>query len=144
MKPTTTTDDTILLGAWVADDRAAITGALRSVDGALRTDVLAVVNARWPAMRQALEAAQVIGPRHVLLLTNDVDLKQALSRPFKAPEPEHRERLYLTKTEYLQGGWGGDADHWAVLCLLGGVWGGCFNVQLVDDLPGARELWSQQ
>jgi len=141
MKPTTTTDDTILLGAWVAEDRAAVTGALRSVDGTLRTDVLAAAGAPWPALRQALETAQIIGTRHVLLLTNDGELKRALSPPFRAPKPDRTQRHFRSKTEWTDVGWGGDADHWRVLCLLGGVWGGCFNVQLVDDLPGARELW---
>ena len=144
MKPTTTTDDTLLLGAWLAEGRAAITGALRSVDGTLRGDVLAVCGLRWITMRQALETAQVIGPRHVLLLTNDAELKRTLSRPFRAPQPDQTKRHFFSKTEWTDVGFGGDADHWAVLCLLGGVWGGCFNVQLVDDLPGARELWSQQ
>ena len=144
MKPTTTTDDTILLGCWIADDRAAITGALRSTDGTLRADVLAVTGLRWAAMRQALETAQVVGARYVMVLTNDVELKRALSKPFKAPQPDQTKRHFFSKTAWADVGFGGDANHWAVLCLLGGVWGGNFNVQLVDDLPGARELWSQQ
>ena len=144
MKPTTTTDDTILLGCWIADDRAAITGALRSTDGTLRADVLAVTGLRWAAMRQALETAQVVGARYVMVLTNDVELKRALSKPFKAPQPDQTKRHFFSKTAWADVGFGGDANHWAVLCLLGGVWGGNFNVQLVDDLPGARELWLQQ
>ena len=144
MKPTTTTDDTILLGAWLAEGRAAITGALRTVDGTLRTGVLETVGAPWPALHQALTTAQTIGARHVMLLTNDAALKRALSKPFKAPQPDQTKRHFFSKTDWADVGFGGDADQWAVLCLLGGVWGGCFNVQLVDDLPGARELWSQQ
>ncbi len=144
MKPTTLTDDTILLGCWIGDDRAAITGALRSADGDLRSDVLSAHGAPWPALRQALETAAAIGAKHVLVLTNDAGLRRALSKPFKAPEPAEYKRHYWSKTEFSTVGFGGDADHWAVLCLLGGCWGGCFSVAVVDDLPGARELWQQQ
>lgn len=141
MKPTTLTDDTIMLGAWVEAGRAAITGALRSADGTLRQDVLTATGAPWPALKTALETAQTIGARHVLVLTNDAGVKQALSKPFRAPKPDQTKRHFRSKTDYTDVGFGGDADHWRVLCLLGGVWGGCFNVQLVNDLPGARELW---
>lgn len=133
--------NTLLLGIWLADDRAAITGALRDECGGAVPDALQLAGEPWITIAQALVQAELIDVRHVVILTNDAALVGALSPPFKAPAPDRYERVWYSRTDWVDVGVGGDAAHWQVLCDLGGRWGGRFRVELVADLPKARELW---
>jgi hypothetical protein len=134
---------TILLGVWLAEGRAAITGSLTDMAGDTVPDVLAHTGDGWTTLVQALSDAAVMGAGSVLILTNSTTLVRALSPPFAPPAHDRTERVWWSKGDYTDVGVGGNAQHWRVLCELGGRWGGRFKVAQVDDLPKARELWQQ-
>ena len=145
MKPTLTTPDTVVVGLYSQGGRVSLTGALRTEAGDLRPDVLAVQGGgTWAALAQALADVQTVGTAHLLLLTNDADLVAALTPPIRAPAPTATHREWFGRDDWIDVGYGGDADHWQVLRLLGVRWAGRWRCQLVDDLPKARELWEQQ
>jgi len=137
------TPDAILLGIWHADGRAALTGALRNWAGETVPDVLAITGQPWTILVRALAEAVRIDAGNVLVLTNDTALVRALSPPFRPPTPTQTRRIFYSRSEWVDVGWGGDPQHWQALCLLGGRWGGRFRAMLVEDLPKARELWQQ-
>ena len=137
------TADAILLGIWHADGRAACTGALRDWQGETVPDVLAITGEPWTVLVQALTAAQCIDAGSVLILSNDADLVRALSPPFPPPTPTEHRRIFYSREEWVDVGFGGDPQHWQALQLLGGRWGGQWRVMVVEDLPKARELWQQ-
>ena len=136
--------NTLLLGIWLAEGRAAVTAAIRDARGNTLPDVLALAGGPWTALVQALEQAEIMDVANVVILSNDAALVQALSPPFAPPKPTRTERVWYSRTEWADVGVGGDAQHWQALCLLGGKWGGRFRVVLVEDLPKARELWQSQ
>ena len=138
------TADALLLGIWHADGRAACTGALRDWQGETVPDVLAIAGKPWTVLVQALTAAECIDAGSVLILTNDAALVRALSPPFRPPTPTEHRRIFYSREERVDVGWGGDPQQWQALCLLGGRWGGRFRAMVVDDLPKARELWQSQ
>lgn len=145
MKPTLNTPDTVVVGLYSQDGRVSLTGALRTEAGDLRPDVLAMQGGgTWAALAQALADVQTVGTAHLLLLTNDADLVAALTPPIRAPAPTATHREWFGRDDWIDVGYGGDADHWQVLRLLGVRWAGRWRCQLVDDLPKARELWEQQ
>lgn len=145
MKPTLTTPDTVVIGLYSAAGQACATGALRTWDGDLRPDVLAGGRAPlWAALAAALADVQAVDTAHVLLLTNDADIVAALTPPIRAPAPTATHREWFGRDDWVDVGYGGDEHHWQVLRLLGMRWAGRWRVQLVDDLPGARELWQSQ
>ena len=140
--------NTFLLGVWLAEGRAALTGSLISEYGDTLPDVLNLAGEPWTTLVQALEQAAVMDVRHVVVLTNDSALVGSLSPPFAAPPPDRMEQIDMAPFPWLKAEWrqapvGGDAQHWRVLHLLGGRWGGRFKAIQVDDLPKARELWQQ-
>jgi hypothetical protein len=137
------TPDAILLGIWHADGHAALTGALRNWAGETVPDVLALTGQPWTILVQALTEAVRIDAGNVLVLTNDGALVRALSPPFRPPAPTQTKRIFHGRSEWVDVGWGGDADHWQALQLLGGRWGGRWRVMQVTELPKARELWEQ-
>ena len=144
MKPTLDTTDTVVIGLYSADGEAAATGTLLTAAGHVRPDVLAVGRAAtWAALAAALEQGQAMLARHVLVLTNDATLAQALTPPIRAPAPTATHREWFGRDDWVDVGYGGDGHHWQVLRLLGFVWAGRWRVQLVEDLPKARELWAQ-
>lgn len=141
------TADALLLGIWHADGRAALTGVLRDWQGETVSDVLALTGQPWTILAQALAAAECIDAGHILILSNDADLVRALSPPFRPPAPSRSQRIFYSRSEWVDVGWGAgsdeDAAHWQALRLLGGRWGGRFRAMQVDDLPKAREMWEQ-
>ena len=141
------TADALLLGIWHADGRAALTGALRDWQGETVPDVLSLTGRPWTILAQALAAAECIDAGHILILTNAADLVRALSPPFRPPAPTQSRRIFYSREEWVDVGWGASdgegAAHWQALRLLGGRWGGRFRAMQVDDLPKARELWAQ-
>jgi hypothetical protein len=143
MTPTPTTPDTLLLGIWSANGHAAATAALRNWQGETLPDVLAITGQPWTVLVQALTEAAQIDVGNVVILTNDTGLVRALSPPFTPPAPTQRQRIFYSRTEWVDVGWGGDVEQWRALQLLGGTWGGRFRAMQVDDLPKARELWEQ-
>ena len=144
MTPTPTTPDTLLLGIWSANGHAAATAALRNWQGETIADVLELTGQPWTVLVQALTEAARIDVGNVVILTNDAGLVRALSPPFRPPAPtEQRQRIFYSRTEWVDVGWGGDVEQWQALQLLGGTWGGRFRAMQVDDLPKARELWEQ-
>jgi len=157
MKPTIDTPDTVVIGLYSLGGRACVTGALRTGAGDLRPDVLAVqAGAAWPALAGALADVLAIGARHLLVLTNDPGIADALTSPIRAPAPTATRREYFapigandfgfsgTPGYCVDVGYGGDADHWETLRLLAMRWPGRWRCQLVEDLPKARELWESQ
>ena len=141
------TADALLLGIWHADGRAALTGALRDWQGETVPDVLAITGQPWTVLVQALTEAERIDAGSVLVLSNDADLVRALSPPFRPPAPTQSRRIFYSRTEWVDVGWGASdgegTAHWQALRLLGGRWGGRFRAMQVDDLPKAREMWEQ-
>ena len=137
------TADALLLGIWHADGRAACTGVLRDWQGETAPDVLALTGQPWTVLVQALAEAERIDAGSVLILTNDANLVRALSPPFRPPAPTRTRRIFYSREEWVDVGYGGDPQHWQALQLLGGRWGGRFRAMLVDELPKARELWAQ-
>lgn len=141
------TADALLLGIWHADGRAALTGVLRDWQGETVSDVLALTGQPWTILAQALAAAECIDAGHILILSNDADLVRALSPPFRPPAPTQTRRIFYSREEWVDVGYGASdgegAAHWQALRLLGGRWGGRFRAMQVDDLPKAREMWEQ-
>ena len=137
------TPDALLLGIWHADGHAALTGALRDWQGETVPDVLSLTGQPWTILAQALAVAEQCDVGNVVILSNDADLVRALSPPFRPPAPTQSRRIFYSRDEWVDEGWGGDAQQWQALCLLGGRWGGRFRAMQVDDLPKARELWQQ-
>ena len=141
------TSDALLLGIWHAGGRAALTGALRDWQGETVPDVLSLTGQPWTILAQALAEAQCIDAGNVVILSNDAGLVRALSPPFRPPAPTQSRRIFFSRTEWVDVGWGASdgegAAHWQALRLLGGRWGGQFRAMLVDELPKARELWAQ-
>ena len=135
------TPDAILLGIWHAEGHAAATAALRNWQGETIADVLELTGQPWTVLVQALTEAARIDVGNVVILTNDAGLVRALSPPFRPPAPTQRQRIFYSRTEWVDVGWGGDAEQWQALQLLGGRWGGRWRVMQVEDLPKARELW---
>ena len=157
MKPTLSTPNTVVIGLYSLDGRAGVTGALRTEAGDLRPDVLASKGgAAWAALAGALADVLTTGAQHLLVLTNDRAIAEALTPPIRAPAPTAKRREYFapikandfgfsgTPGYWIDVGYGGDADHWETLRLLAMRWPGRWRCQLVDDLPKARELWEQQ
>lgn len=144
---TPATADALLLGIWHADGRAACTGVLRDWQGETAPDVLALTGQPWTVLVQALAEAERIDAGSVLILTNDAGLVRALSPPFRPPAPTQTRRIFYSREEWVDVGWGASdgegTAHWQALRLLGGRWGGRFRAMLVEDLPKARELWAQ-
>ena len=143
MTPSPAAPDTFLLGIWSDAGRAAATGALRNWQGETLPDVLELTGQPWTVLVQALAEAAQIDVGNVVILTNDAGLVRALSPPFTPPAPTQRQRIFYSRTEWVDVGWGGDVEQWQALQLLGGTWGGRFRAMQVDDLPKARELWEQ-
>ena len=143
MTPSPAAPDTLLLGIWSAAGHAAATAALRNWQGETLPDVLELTGQPWTVLVQALAEAARIDVGNVVILTNDGDLVRALSPPFTPPAPTQRQRIFYSRTEWVDVGWGGDVEQWQALQLLGGTWGGRFRAMQVDDLPKARELWEQ-
>jgi len=144
MKPTLDTPDTVVIGLYSVDGTAAATGTLLTAAGDVRPDVLAVGRtATWPALAAALGQAEPMLARHLLLLTNDAALVEALTPPIRAPAPTATHREWFGRNDWIDVGYGGDEHHWQVLRALGVQWAGRWRVQLVEDLPKARELWAQ-
>ena len=143
MTPTPTTPDTLLLGIWSANGHAAATAALRNWQGETIADVLELTGQPWTVLVQALTEAARIDVGNVVILTNDTGLVRALSPPFTPPAPTQRQRIFYSRTEWVDVGWGGDVEQWQALQLLGGTWGGRWRVMQVTELPKARELWAQ-
>ena len=141
------TADALLLGLWVANGHAAATGAVRDWQGNTVPDVLSLTGQPWTILAQALAAAECIDAGHILILSNDADLVRALSPPFRPPAPMQTRRIFYSREEWVDVGWGASdgegAAHWQALRVLGGRWGGQFRAMLVDELPKARELWAQ-
>ena len=141
------TADALLLGLWVANGHAAATGAVRDWQGNTVPDVLSLTGQPWTILAQALAAAECIDAGHILILSNDADLVRALSPPFRPPAPMQTRRIFYSREEWVDVGWGASdgegAAHWQALRLLGGRWGGRFRAMQVDDLPKAREMWEQ-
>ena len=141
------TSDALLLGIWHADGRAALTGVLRNWQGETVPDVLAYTGQPWTVLVQALTEAECIDAGHILILSNDADLVRALSPPFRPPAPTQTRRIFYSREEWVDVGYGASdgegAAHWQALRLLGGRWGGRFRAMQVDDLPKAREMWEQ-
>lgn len=143
MKPTIHTPSTLILGCYVGNQHAAIVGSLRDAEGALRPGIVEQTGRPWAALAQALAEAEVIGAAHVVVLSNDAGMVQALTRPFSAPVGGERQRVWIG----VRGNGAfvevdlGDAAHWDVLRWLGLRWGGCFAVQRVESLPNAQALW---
>ena len=138
-----TTPDALLLGLWVANGHAAATGAVRDWQGNTVPDVLSLTGQPWTILAQALAAAECIDAGHILILSNDADLVRALSPPFRPPAPTQTRRIFYSREEWVDVGYGGDSQQWQALQMLGGRWGGRFRAMQVDDLPKARELWAQ-
>ena len=138
-----TTPDALLLGLWVANGHAAATGAVRDWQGNTVPDALALTGEPWTILAQALAAAECIDAGHILILSNDADLVRALSPPFRPPAPTQTRRIFYSREEWVDVGWGGDPQQWQALQLLGGRWGGRFRAMVVEDLPKAREMWEQ-
>ena len=142
-----TTPDALLLGLWVANGHAAATGAVRDWQGNTVPDVLSLTGQPWTILAQALAAAECIDAGHILILSNDADLVRALSPPFRPPAPMQTRRIFYSREEWVDVGWGASdgegAAHWQALRLLGGRWGGRFRAMVVEDLPKAREMWEQ-
>ena len=136
--------DAVLLGIWAAEGRAAVTGAIRDARGETTPDVLTLAGEPWTALVQALEQAAIMDTANVVILSNDAALVQALSPPFAPPKPDHTERVWYGRAEWVDVGIGGNAQHWRALQLLGGRWGGHFRAMVVSDLPKARELWQSE
>ena len=145
MTPTPTSTDTLLLGIWSANAHAAAVATLRDWQGEPVPDVLACTGQPWTTLVQALTVAERCDVANVVILTNDVDLVRALSPPFRPPAPSRSQRIFYSRSEWVDVGWGASdgegTAHWQALCLLGGRWGGRFRAMLVEDLPKARELW---
>ena len=139
-----TTPDALLLGIWSANGHAAATCAIRDWQGNTVPDALALTGEPWTVLVQALAEAERIDAGSVVVLTNDVDLVRALSPPFRPPAPTEHRRIFYSREEWVDVGWGGDPQQWQALRLLGGRWGGQFRAMVVDDLPKARELWQSQ
>lgn len=141
------TADALLLGLWVAEGHAAAVATLRDWQGETAPDVLALTGQPWTVLVQALAEAERIDAGSVLILTNDADLVRALSPPFRPPAPTQSRRIFYSREEWVDVGWGASdgegAAHWQALRLLGGRWGGRFRAMQVDDLPKAREMWEQ-
>ena len=141
------TADALLLGIWHADGRAACTGVLRDWQGETAPDVLALTGQPWTVLVQALAVAEQCDAGNVLILSNDAALVRALSPPFRPPAPTQTRRVFYSRDEWVDVGWGASdgegAAHWQALRLLGGRWGGRFRAMQVDDLPKAREMWEQ-
>ena len=137
------TPDAILLGIWHADGRSALTGALRDWQGETVPDVLAITGQPWTVIVQALATAECIDAGSVVILSNDAALVRALSPPFRPPTPTQTRRVFYSREEWVDVGWGGDSQQWQALQMLGGRWAGRFRAMQVDDLPKARELWQQ-
>jgi len=138
-----TTPDTLLLGIWSANGHAAAVAALRNWQGDTIADVLTATGQPWTVLVQALATAERCDVGNVVILTNDGALVRALSPPFRPPAPTQTKRIFHGRSEWVDVGWGGDADHWQALQLLGGRWGGRWRVMQVTELPKARELWEQ-
>ena len=158
MKPSITDNDTLLLGCWIEDGRAAIVGALRTtgpqimtpitddyaevsqLEGAIVPDVIERCGPPWSALVAALTDAATIECRGWVILCNDRAMVQAL-RTKKAPAPTESKRQWIGKDTYLEGKYGGDAAHWEALWRLGmhGRW----TVVQSDKLQKVRELWLQ-
>ena len=140
-----TAPDTLLLGLYVANDHAGAVAALRNWQGEPVPDVLSLTGRPWTTLVQALTVAERIDVSNVVILTNDTALVRALSPPFRPPPPSQRQRIFYSRSEWVDVGWGAgsdeDAAHWQTLLLLGGRWGGQWRVMEVEDLPKARELW---
>ena len=147
MTPNAATPDTLLLGIWSANHHAAAVAALRNWQGDTIADVLAITGQPWTVLVQALAEAAQIDVANVVILTNDTALVRALSPPFRPPAPSRSQRIFYSRSEWVDVGWGAgsdeDAAHWQALRLLGGRWGGRWRVMQVEDLPKARELWAQ-
>ena len=144
---TPATADALPLGISHADGRAACTGVLRDWQGETAPDVLALTGQPWTVLVQALAEAERIDAGSVLILTNDAGLVRALSPPFRPPAPTQTRRIFYSREEWVDVGWGASdgegTAHWQALQMLGGRWGGQFRAMLVDELPKARELWAQ-
>ena len=154
MKPTITTPDTLILGTWVGNGRAAVVGAVRRLDNSVEHCVVEAYGTAWAVLDEAL----VMGVRHVLIATNDVDLLAALRRKptvyrhgmrimagLTPPEPTEQRRVFLNRDMgSITVRFGGDADHWHVLQRLGMDFGGNWAIIQSDNLPKARELWQSR
>lgn len=154
MKPDFFSDSAIFLAAWLAENRAFILGSLRDAGGEVRTEVIERHGSPWGALRLALADALIVGPKlHLVILSNDAGFVRAV-RGYAPLQPDHWSKefvLYGTeeqrrtgkKGEYVNVGWGGDADQWECLYKLG-MWPRSWRAVVAADLPGARERWVQQ
>lgn len=124
------TPNTLLLGVYVQDGRAAITATLRNQSGELQAGVFEGTGQALPALARALVELEAVGADNMLLLTNSEALHTILSYPHRYNNehpktwPQSYWRILYESTKYC----------------LHGRW----KVQLVDDLPKARELWQAQ
>jgi hypothetical protein len=154
VKPTTTTENTLILSLWVEGPNCAIVGALRREDDVVVPDVYMARKActPWTTLVEALAEAAIIGMKHLLIVSNDKNLVAALTPPLRPPAPTEMERHWALgwgeegqRGGYVEIPWGGDIDHWRVLGLLAcGQWAGCWRAVWSDGITKARELCQQQ
>ena len=139
--------DTLLLGIWSANAHAAAVASLRNWQGETIPDVLALTGQPWTIIVQALTTAEQCDVSNVVILTNDADLVRALSPPFRPPPPTQSKRIFYSRSEWVDVGWGASdgegVAHWQALQQFGGRWGGQWRIMQVAELPKARELWQQ-
>lgn len=144
MKPNILTANTIILGAYVDSQTAAIVGSLRRDGGEVEAHAIERTGATWEALAGALADAATIGAAHVLILTNESALVTALSKPFPAPIGGEQWRKWTGgKDGHYVAGTTGNAAHWDVLLALGWAWAGNWRITRVDALPAAKQLWSE-
>ena len=132
-------EDLLLLGIWHADGRAAVVGAVRTVDGEVVPDALRRVGATWQAIADALTDASAIGAGAWALLCNDAALVTTLASK-RAPVPTETATMRKGR-ELVTAQYGGDAAHWEVLRRLAAQ--GRWTVMQSAKLEKARELWQQ-
>ena len=153
MKPTLTTPDAIIISLWFADPCSAAACSWRRADGTVQPGVIECARLCKPytMLVDVLQTAQAIGALHLVIVSNDRELVQALTPPLRAPTPDQIEHRWLLGwgAEGQRGGYvhipyGGDPDHWFVLRLLGcGLWAGRWRALWSDKLERAKGLWQR-
>jgi hypothetical protein len=72
----------------------------------------------WAALAQALADVQTVGTAHLLLLTNDADLVDALTPPIRAPAPTATRREYFAPIGANDFGFSGTIEAMSASCRL--------------------------
>lgn len=147
-KLTHTTPDTLILGVATKGDQCAIVGSLRTITGAIETEIISMTgNGLYDTLCDALDEVRICKIPHLIIMTTNDELNRWLTPPIYVAPTDKTAVAPLFKGQKVNGKWipdkpsimqtGGDPHQWRLLRLLFPyIW----KHYRISTLPGCEAL----